>query len=113
MSSFKPFRAADYVPGKSQDYLPNAGSCDEHHDVITAILHMYPNGDLRYGKLIIGVAGNSFEIKRNENVDPLIDVEVVKKIDSILNEFGLRSKRSVNHNTGLSTKYLIVKITDA
>lgn len=114
MNGFKPFRASDHI--KNGDAEVQDKKYTNNHEAITAVLKEYPNGQLNYGHMTFGCAGNSFVIEKNVR-DAVVDVdlmnETIQHINSILEPFGLRSKKEANHYVDTPVKYFIVKIKDA
>ncbi len=111
MNGFKPFRASDYV--KAENVEVSNRKYPNNQEAIDAVLNEYPDGQLGFGIIVFGNAGNSFVIDYGVGGDIDLMNDTIKHIDSILNTFGLRSKKEANHYVDPPVKYLIVKFKDA
>lgn len=111
MDEFKQFRVCDHI--KKDDVEDPIRACSNNQEAIDAVLNEYPAGQLGYGRIVFGNAGNSFVIDYGVGGDIDSMNDTIKHINSILNKFGLRSKKETNHYVDPPVKYLIVKIEDA
>lgn len=111
MNEFRPFRVSDYV--KKDDVEVPARKYANNQEAIDAVLNEYPSGQLGYGSIAFGNDGNSFVIDYSVGSDICLVYETVKHINSILEPFGLRSRKEMNHYANPPVKYLIVKFKDA
>ena len=111
MNCFKPFRASDCV--KVENVEVSNRKYSNNQETIDAVLNEYPDGQLGYGSIVFGNAGNSFVIDYGVGCDINLVNDTIKHINSILNTFGLRSRKEANHYVDPPVKYLIVKIEDS
>ena len=111
MDGFKSFRASDYM--ESENQTASIRKYSNNQEAIDAVLNEYPNGQLGYGSIVFGNAGNSFVIDYGVGGDVDLVNEKIKHINLILKPFGLCSRKEANHYVDTPVKYLIVKIEDA